>query len=73
MKKIQAHEVEAASKCNLVISNSTCELRMASKNQYILDWSENFTAQTIRESINFTSEIKFRHWMRKLQQFKLDF
>jgi len=57
----------------LVNSNWSCELRLASKNQYILDWSQNFTIQTSRENANFPkSLIEFGPWMQNLQHFELE-
>jgi len=42
-------------------------LEWLSKNQYIMDWFENFTTQTIRENTNSpTSFVKFGHSMQKL-------
>jgi len=63
MKEIQGPEV-AALKCSLVNSNWSCELWLASKK---LDWSQNFTIQTIREIATFpTSLIEFGPWMQNL-------
>lgn len=44
------------------------------RNQYIFYQFENIMKQTRKENANFpTSFIEFRHWMKKLQHFKLDF
>jgi len=72
MKEIEAPKV-ATIKCNFVNSNWTSKLWLAYKKHYSLDYSENFTTQTRRESANFpTSFTKFEHSMQKLQPFELD-